>query len=69
MKQLTVSIPENFYKVFVEFFKHIPDARIEDVEELSIPQWHKEETLKRLKSSKPENFILWAKAKKQLKSK
>ena len=69
MKQLTVSIPESFYKTFVEFFKHIPDAKVEEVENLSIPQWHKEETLKRLKSSKPQDFISWAKAKKQLKSK
>ncbi len=66
MKHLTISIPEGFYKTFVEFFKHIPEAKIEDV---TIPEWHKKETLKRISSSKPEDYIPWNKAKKQLKFK
>lgn len=69
MKQITVSIPESFYKTFIDFFKYIPDAKIEKAETFSIPQWHKTETLKRLNNSKREDFIPWAKAKKQLKSK
>ena len=69
MKQLTVSIPESFYNTFIEFFKHIPDAKIEEIESFPIPEWHKKETLHRLKTSKKEDFIPWTKAKKQLKSK
>ncbi|HTA27591.1 MAG TPA: hypothetical protein VK809_07380 [Bacteroidia bacterium] len=42
----------------------------EDAEEIfAIPEWQKEETLHRLKTSKQTDFIPWAKAKKQLKSK
>ena len=66
MKQLTISIPENFYNVFVEFFRHIPEAKIESEESITIPDWHKEETLKRIRNAKPEDFIPWKKAKKQL---
>ena len=36
---------------------------------ISIPKWHKEETLKRIATSKPEDFIPLEKAKKQLKFK
>ncbi len=45
MKQVTISIPENFYKTFVEFFKHMPDAKIESAETISIPEWHKKKRL------------------------
>jgi len=69
MKQVTISIPESFYKTFVEFFKHIPDAKIESEENLSIPEWHKTETLKRLKNAKPEDFIPWKKVKKNIRYK
>ena len=69
MKQVTISIPDSFYKTFLEFFKHIPDAKIDDVEDFVIPEWQKKETLKRINSSKPEAYIPWDKAKKQLKFK
>lgn len=35
----------------------------------AIPEWHKAETLKRLKSAKPEDFIPWSKVKKSMKRK
>jgi len=41
----------------------------EDDENFVIPQWHKEETLQRLKTTKQADFVPWATAKKQLKSK
>jgi hypothetical protein len=41
----------------------------EEEESFTIPEWHKKETLQRLKTSKQTDFIPWAKAKKQLKSK
>ena len=69
MKQVTISIPEGFYKTFLEFFKHIPDAKVVETENFFIPEWHKKETLKRIKSSKAEDFTLWSSAKKQLKGK
>ncbi|TAL59841.1 MAG: hypothetical protein EPN85_08550 [Bacteroidetes bacterium] len=69
MKQVTISIPESFYKTFVAFFRHIPDAKIESEETLSVPEWHKTETLKRIQNAKPEDFIPWKKVKKQLRNK
>ena len=69
MKQVTISIPESFYKTFIEFFKHIPDAKIESAESISIPEWHKTETLKRLKNAKPEDFIPWEQVKKNIRYK
>ena len=69
MRQITISIPESFYKTFMEFFKYIPDAKIEKTETFSIPEWHKEETLKRVKDSREEDYVPWSKAKKQIKSK
>ena len=69
MKQISVTVPESFYKTFIDFLKHIPDAKIEEIESFSIPQWHMEETTHRLKTSKESDYIPWSKAKKQLKSK
>lgn len=68
MKQVSVSVPESFYATFIDFLKHIPDAKIEEIESFSIPQWHKEQTIHRLKTGKQKDFIPWTKAKKQLKS-
>ena len=69
MRHVTISIPDAFYKTFMEFFKHIPDAKVEQLDDLSIPEWHKKETLKRLKTSKKDDFTLWLSAKKDLKNK
>jgi hypothetical protein len=68
MKQVSVTVPESFYKTFIDFLKHVPEAKIEEMESFSIPQWHKEQTLQRLKTAKQADFIPWTKAKKQLKS-
>lgn len=69
MKHITISIPDSFYKTFLEFFKHIPDAKIESEETVAIPGWHKEETLKRIRTAKSRDFTPWKKAKKQLRHK
>ena len=69
MKHITISIPDNFYKTVVDFFRHIPEAKIESEEAVIIPDWHKEETLKRINTAKEEDFIPWKKAKKQLRHK
>jgi hypothetical protein len=69
MKQITISIPENFYKTFIDFLKHVPDAKIETEDDYFIPEWHKEETLRRIKTAKAKDFISWEKARKKLKIK
>ncbi len=53
----------------MDFFKHIPDAKIESEESVVIPDWHKTETIKRLKTAKAEHFTPWEKAKKQFRHK
>ena len=47
----------------------VQTMQIEEIEDFSIPKWHKEQTLHRIKTSKQADFIPWGKAKKQLKSK
>ena len=66
MRQVTINIPDSFYNTFLDFFKHIPDDKIES-EDFEIPAGHKKETLARIKSSKPEDYIPWNTAKKQFK--
>ncbi len=44
MKQISVTVPESFYKTFIDFLKHVPDAKIEEIADFSIPEWHKEQT-------------------------
>jgi hypothetical protein len=41
MRTVTVTIPDNFYQTFIEFFKHIPDAKVEE-DDMDIPTWHKQ---------------------------
>lgn len=69
MRQVTVNIPDNFYSAFIEFFKHIPEAKIESEESFAIPEWHKTETLRRIKKAKPEDFMPWEKVKKKFRYK
>lgn len=67
MKHIVVSIPECFDYSFIESFKHIPETRIESDESLTVPEWHKTETLKRIKSAKAKDFTPWKKGKRLLK--
>lgn len=57
MRQLTVTIPDDFYPTFIEFFKHIPDVSINDKKENEVPLWQQEMVLDRIKNSKPEDYI------------
>ena len=66
MRQITINIPDSFYQVFLDFFKHVPEATVVESFDFAIPEWHKSETLKRIETSKPEDFIPWEEAKKQL---
>jgi hypothetical protein len=57
MRQLTVTIPDEFYDSFIEFFKHIPDVSIKEKGKNEVPLWQQEIVLERLKNSKPEDYI------------
>ena len=57
MRQLTVTIPDDFYETFISFFKHVPDVSIDEKVENEIPLWQQEMVLDRIKNAKPEDYI------------
>ena len=57
MKQLTVTLPDEFYHSFIAFFKHIPDVTIAEKKESEVPLWQQEMVLERIKNAKPEDYI------------
>ena len=69
MKQLTVTIPDEFYNSFIEFFKHIPDVKIDEKIDFEIPEWQKEMVLERMKNAKPEDYLDAKKSLSKLKKK
>lgn len=69
MRQLTVTIPDDFYETFVSFFKHIPDVSIDENTGNEVPLWQQEMVLERMKNAKPEDYISWEESKKRLNSK
>lgn len=69
MKQLTVTIPDDFYETFISFFKHIPDVSIDENASNEVPLWQQEMVLERIKNAKPEDYISWEESKKRLNAK
>lgn len=63
MKQLTVTIPDDFYNTFIAFFKHIPNVTIDENE---VSLWQEEMLLKRMKEATPENYRNWEEVKQEL---
>lgn len=59
MRQLTVTIPDDFYETFISFFKHVPDVSINENVENEVPLWQQEMVLERIKNAKPEDFTNW----------
>jgi hypothetical protein len=57
MKQLTVTIPDEFYDSFIAFFKHIPEVSVDEKKENEVPFWQQELVLERLKNAKPEDYV------------
>jgi len=66
MRQLTVTIPDDFYETFINFFKHIPEVSIDDENISEVPLWQQEMVLERIKNAKPEEYILLEDALKEL---
>ena len=69
MRQLTVTIPDDFYETFVSFIKHVPDVSINENTANEVPLWQQEIVLDRIKNSKPEDYVSWEESKKRLNSK
>jgi hypothetical protein len=65
MRQLTVTIPDDFYEIFISFFKHIPDVTIDENISNEVPLWQQEMVLERMKNAKPEDYISWEESKKR----
>lgn len=59
MRQLTVTIPDDFYETFISFFKHVPDVSIDENTTNGVPLWQQEMVLERMKNAKPEDFTSW----------
>jgi hypothetical protein len=57
MRQLTVTIPDDFYETFISFFKHIPDVSINENAVNEVPLWQQEIVLERMKNAKPEDYV------------
>ena len=57
MRQLTVTVPDEFYETFISFFKHIPDVYINENAANEVPLWQQEMVLERMKNAKPEDCI------------
>ncbi|WP_456313693.1 hypothetical protein [Pseudomonas shirazensis] len=69
MRQLTVTIPDDFYETFVSFFKHIPDVSIDENTSNEVPLWQQEMVLERIKNAKPEDYTSWEDFEKEMDNK
>ena len=66
MRQLTVTIPDNFYDSFISLFKDNPEVSIEEKTDFEVPKWQQELVLERMKNAKPEDYLDWEDVKKEL---
>ncbi len=57
MRQLSVTIPDDFYETFISFFKHVPEVSIHENPSDEVPLWQQEMVLERMKNAKPEDYI------------
>ena len=57
MRQLTVTIPDDFYETFVSFFKHVPNVSIDETASNEVPLWQQEMVLERMKNAQPEDYV------------
>ena len=66
MKQITLNIPEKKINFFIELFKQLG---LEVAQTIDVPDWQKEEVLKRMERSKvnPERLLDWEQVKEALK--
>ena len=56
MRQLTVTIPDDFYKTFIAFLKHMPDVVIDERENEFVEKQDKM-VAERAKNAKAEDYI------------
>ncbi len=66
MKEITLKIPEKKYNFFIELFQELG---LEVAQTIEVPDWQKEEVLKRMERSKtnPERLLDWEQVKEEFK--
>jgi hypothetical protein len=65
MRQLTVTIPDEYYDSLIEFLKTIPDVLLDNRQaeyDISIEKM----VLERIKNAKPEDYLDWEDVKKEM---
>jgi len=72
MKQITISIPDNKEEFFIDLMKSLSFVKkIESVENIDIPEWHKAILDQRMENYKnnPERYREWEDVKKEINQK
>ncbi len=57
MRQLTVTIPDDFYSKLMSFLEPFPEVEVKEKDDNEVPLWQQELVLNRIKNSKPEDYI------------
>lgn len=65
MRQLTVTIPDEYYENLIQFLKPIPDTHV-DTREDEYNRSIEKKVLERIKNAKPEDYVSWDESKKRL---
>ena len=68
MRQVTVTIPDEYYENLLQFLRPIPDAII-DTRQEEYNRSIEKMVLERLENSKPEDYVSWEESKKRLDAK
>jgi len=68
MRQVTVTIPDEYYENLLQFLKPIPDAVVDNRQE-EYNRSIEKMVLERLENSKPEDYVSWEESKKRLDAK
>lgn len=72
MKHITISIPDNKEQLFIDLMKSLSFVKkIESVENIDIPEWHKTIIDQRMANYKnnPESYREWKDVKKEIDTK
>ena len=67
--KVTLDIEESKAPFLLELLNSLDYVTIDGNENFEVPEWHKEIVMNRIKTSKPEDYIPWDEAKKNLKLK
>ena len=66
MRQLTLTIPDDFYAKLMTFLEPNPEIIVEEKNNDSVPMWQQEMVLERIKNSKTEDYRSWEEVKKEM---